>query len=67
MTIHAPSNVRMAVADPKTASTGSLEQALSFYADDFAADSLDLVNDEFARRGGDPFYVPEVEAQSYDY
>lgn len=66
MTIHAPSNVRMAVADPKVATTSALESALSFYSDEFHPDALDLVNDEFARRGGDPFYIPEVEPSYYD-
>ena len=65
-----PAEVRTAIADPKVAATSSLESALSFYADDIDPAALDIMQDEFARRGGDREYMGMTnswEPPSYDY
>lgn len=52
-----PSSVALAVSDPKCATTSGLESALRFYVDDIEPGDMDLIADEFGRRGGDPEYM----------
>lgn len=48
-----PAVIEMAVEDPKVASLSSLESALNFYDDGIDPDALELVREEYIRRGGD--------------
>jgi hypothetical protein len=63
---HLPSSVASAVADPKCASDSALLSTLKFYSDSIADDDLEMVSEEFERRGGDPDYVSTVGASSYE-
>lgn len=66
---HVPSAVALAAADPKEATTASLQSGISFYSDEIHPDSLMLMEEEFMRRGGDPEYNglhSNWEPQSYD-
>lgn len=62
---HMPANISATAHDPKAATTSNLESCLRFYSDEVHPDDLELVAEEFARRGGDPDYLGVMEPVDY--
>jgi hypothetical protein len=47
----------MTVLDPKMASDNALLSVLKDHSDEVDSEDLELIAEEFARRGGDPEYL----------
>jgi hypothetical protein len=61
-----PSYVRAAVADPKGASTASLESTIALYDDAVSPEAFELVSEEYARRTNDDSRLGTMEPSSYE-